>query len=74
MSKLPTDVSGREAVKAFQRAGWVVRRWGSHIILEKEGARPTLSVPNHKSLDRGTLRALLRHAELSVEEFLRLLS
>ena len=73
MPKLPTDVSGREAVKAFQRAGWVVRRWAPHIILEKEGLRPTLSVPDHRSLDRGTLRALLRHANLSVDDFLRLL-
>ena len=73
MPKLPTDVSGREAVRAFQRAGWVVRRWGPHIILEKEGLRPTLSVPDHRSLDRGTLRALLRHADLSVDDFLRLL-
>ena len=74
MPRLPTDISGRKAVKAFQRAGWMVRRWGPHIILEKEGLWPTLSVPDHKSLDRGTLRALLRHADISVDEFLRLLS
>jgi len=30
-------------------------------------------VPDHDELDRGTLRAILRHAGLSVEEFLRLL-
>jgi len=32
-----------------------------------------LVVPDHKELDRGTLRALLRSANLSVEEFIELL-
>ena len=73
MSKLPRDLSGREAVKVFQRVGWVVRRVGPHIILEKEGLRPTLSVPDHKALDPGLLRSLIRHADLTIEEFLRLL-
>ena len=73
MSKLPRDLSGREAVKAFQRAGWIIRRVGPHIILEKEGLWPTLSIPDHKALDPGLLRSLIRHADLTVEEFLRLL-
>ena len=72
MAKLPRDISGREAVGAFQRAGWTVRKVGSHIILEKEGMRPTLSVPNHKTLDPGTLRTLIRHSALTIEEFIRL--
>jgi hypothetical protein len=32
-----------------------------------------LVVPDHRELDRGTLRAILRQAGLSVEEFLKLL-
>lgn len=75
MVKLPRDCSGRQAVRAFQRAGWAVaRQTASHIILVKPGHRPTLSVPDHKVLDPGLLRSLIRHAELSVEEFVRLLS
>lgn len=74
MAKLPRDCSGRAAVKAFQRAGWVVaRQTASHIILVKSGARPTLSVPDHHVLDPGLLRALIRHAELSLDEFLAFL-
>ena len=73
MSKLPVDISGHDAVKAFERAGWSVARYGPHIIMEKEGMRSVLSVPNHRILARGTLRALLRYANLTVEEFLRLL-
>jgi len=74
MSKLPV-VSGREAVKAFQKTGWYVARQGkgSHIIMKKEGMITTLSIPDHKVLDRGLLRSLIRDALISVEEFTRLL-
>ncbi|MEK7220191.1 MAG: hypothetical protein AAB253_03270 [candidate division NC10 bacterium] len=37
MSKLPSDISGQAAVKAFQKAGWTTARYGPHIIMEKEG-------------------------------------
>lgn len=73
MSKLPSDISGHDAVKAFQRGGWTASRYGPHIIMEKEGMRSILSIPNHKILARGTLRALIRHANLTVEDFLKLL-
>ena len=65
---------GEQVVKAFQRAGWSVSRVrSSHVILEKEGFAATLSVPVHKgkNVKRGTLRDLIRDAELSVEEFLK---
>ena len=73
MSKLPSDISGQTAVRAFQKSGWRVARYGPHIIMEKEGMQPVLSIPNHKILARGTLRSLIRHANLTVEEFLNLL-
>ena len=46
---------------------------GSHLILIKEGVRANLSIPQHRELSVGTLRALIRNAGLSVEEFLELL-
>jgi len=52
----------------------IARQTASHIILVKSGQRPTLSVPDHKVLDPGLLRSLIRHAAISVEEFVRLLS
>jgi predicted RNA binding protein YcfA (HicA-like mRNA interferase family) len=71
MAQIPL-LSGREVVRAFERFGWqVARQRGSHIILVKEGARATLSVPDHKEVARGTLRSLLRAAGLTVEEFLQ---
>ncbi len=73
MPPLPV-ISGREAVRALQKAGWLIaRRESSHIILIKTGVPVNLSVPDHRTLDRGLLRKLVRAAELSVEEFLLLL-
>jgi len=62
----------REVVKALSKFGWeVARQHGSHIILTKEGHIATLSVPDHPVVARGTLRALIRKADLTLEEFLR---
>ncbi len=73
MARLPA-ASGRQAVTAFQRAGFQVRRQrGSHIIMVKAGIPATLSVPDHRKLKPGTLRALIRKAGLTVEEFAELL-
>jgi predicted RNA binding protein YcfA (HicA-like mRNA interferase family) len=49
------------------------RQRGSHIILVHEDPRTTVSIPDHKELDRGTLRAIIRQVGLSVDEFTALL-
>ena len=68
------NISGREAVAAFERAGWRrIGQVGSHVVLVKPGYRANLSVPQHKELSLGTLRALIRYAELTVDDFLALL-
>jgi predicted RNA binding protein YcfA (HicA-like mRNA interferase family) len=73
MSKLPI-ISGAECVKALEQIGFVVtRQRGSHIILVREEPRTTVSVPNHDELDRGTLRAIIRQVDLTVDEFIALL-
>ncbi len=72
MATLPV-ISGREAVKVFQKIGFVFHHQrGSHMILHHPNGRH-LSIPDHKELDRGTLRALIRGAGITVEEFIRLL-
>jgi len=64
----------REVIRAFEKFGWsVVRRKGSHVMLSKAGQIGTLSVPDHAVVARGTLRALITRAGMSVEEFLRAL-
>lgn len=73
MAKMPV-VSGAEAVKAFQRAGWRIdRQKGSHVILLRPGHVASLSVPQHPELAPGTLRALVRAAGISVDDFAALL-
>ncbi len=68
------NISGKDAVKAFQKAGWVViGQVGSHVVMSKPLLRVNLSVPQHKELSVGTLRALIRHAAMTVDEFLSLL-
>jgi len=68
------NVSGKEAVKAFEKAGWKFRgQVGSHAVLTKEGVNVNLSIPQHKELSVGTLRALIKYAGLSVNDFLSLL-
>ena len=73
MSRL-ANVSGKDAAKAFERAGWKpLGQVGSHLVLVKAGNRANLSVPQHKELAPGTLRALIRASGMDVEEFLALL-
>jgi predicted RNA binding protein YcfA (HicA-like mRNA interferase family) len=74
MARLPV-VSGKEAVRAFEKDDWrIVRRAKSrHIIMKKEGMVSTLSIPEHKVLDRGLLRSLIRDAYISIEKFNELL-
>ncbi len=69
MSKLPV-ISGKDCVKVLEKIGFTVKRQeGSHIVMRRENPFNQLVVPNHKTLDRGTLRAIIRQADLSVSDF-----
>jgi len=74
VSTLPR-VSGREVVAALGRVGYELdRQTGSHIILRNP--KPPfrrMVVPDHKEIAKGTLRAIIRQAGLTVTEFLALL-
>ena len=73
MARLPV-ISGSDAVRALQRAGWRVdRQRGSHVVMLKAGHVASLSIPQHHELAQGTLRALIRAAGMTVEEFVTLL-
>lgn len=70
MSKLPS-ISGRECVALLQRHGFrVVRQRGSHMILRRDDPFAQVVVPDHKELDRGTLRAIIRQAGLNPEDLI----
>lgn len=74
MSKLPV-LSGQEICKALARIGYQIdHQTGSHIILRNENPpHRRLTVPMHKEIAKGTLRAIIRQAGLSRAEFLDLL-
>lgn len=74
MPKLPV-VSGIEVVKALNKIGYEVdHQTGSHIILrQRKYPHRRLTVPNHKEISKGTLRGIIKHAGLTIEEFTQLL-
>ena len=74
MSKLPV-VSCRQFVTALEKVGYQVdHQTGSHLILRHRVApHRRLTVPNHKEIAKGTLRALIRDSGLTVDEFAALL-
>ena len=72
MPRLPI-LSGREIIKTLNKLGYSeVRQHSSHIRLSCLNRR-SVTVPDYRVVSRGLLRKILRDAELSIEEFLRLL-
>ena len=68
-----TNVSGRDAVKVFVKAGYThVHTSGDHAILQKESS-PNLSIPLLKAVARFLLISQIRRAGLTESEFLKLL-
>lgn len=65
-------LSGAEVVRILAIFGFkVASQQGSHVKLrriETGGGRQTLTIPNHKELDRGTLGAIYRQASRYVAE------
>ena len=73
MSILP-QVSGADVVRALQKVGFTVRRQhGSHIVMRRDDPFAQTVVPDHRQIDRGTLRAILRQTEITTDELIRLL-
>jgi predicted RNA binding protein YcfA (HicA-like mRNA interferase family) len=71
VSVLPR-LSGQEVVRALVRAGYERdRQKGSHIVL-RQSTTPyrRLVVPDHREIAKGTLRAIIKQAGLTVEEFI----
>ena len=67
--RLPV-VSGSETARAFESLGWrFARQRSSHLIYVRAGRDVSLSIPDHREVAKGTLRKLIRIAEITVEEF-----
>jgi predicted RNA binding protein YcfA (HicA-like mRNA interferase family) len=72
MPKLPR-LSGRELIKILELFEFVeIRQKGSHIILKKKTGDGSIGtvVPDHKELAEGTIKGILKQAQITIEEFL----
>ena len=66
-------LSGKEVVRALSKIGYYVRdQKGSHVHLRHSYRKP-LTVPTHQEIAKGTLRAIIKDAGLTVEEFVELI-
>jgi len=73
VSKLPS-ISGRDCIKVLQKVGFYQkRRESSHVIMRRDEPFAQIVVPDHQELAKGTLRAIIRDADLSLDEFIALL-
>ena len=73
MTKLPTDLSGKELVRILFKIGFIFQRQqGSHMVLRRESPFARVVVPNHRSLRPGTLRTILNEAGITVEQLIAL--
>lgn len=66
-------ITGRRAVRAFERAGFVAGTpEGSHVTLRKPGF-PIVVIPLHREVSPYLLRSQIKRVGLTEEEFLELL-
>jgi predicted RNA binding protein YcfA (HicA-like mRNA interferase family) len=74
--RLPS-ISARDAVRAFQRIGFRTipgRGNGSHIAMARDDSPGViLIIPAHGDVPRGTPRALIRAAGVTIEQFVKVL-
>ncbi len=70
MSPKPQLVSGRKLVKIFKKLGYEkVSQKGSHIKVKNYSTGSVVIIPDHKEIDRWTLKTILRQAEISEQDF-----
>ena len=67
-------VSGQEVIRALERLGFAqVRQRGSHVMLKRQTSKGEVGcvVPLHRELAIGTLRSILRQAQVTLDEFVK---
>lgn len=76
MSRHLPSISGKQLIRALQRAGFVVlRQKGSHVSLERRSGDQywRTIVPMHREMRPGTLSDILNQTGLSKEDLAELL-
>jgi predicted RNA binding protein YcfA (HicA-like mRNA interferase family) len=66
-----TTFSGREIVKIFRKLGYEkISQKGSHIKMKNDSSGSVVIIPDHKEVDRWTLKTILKQAEISEQTFM----
>ena len=71
--KFPVDSNKNDVIKTFIRLGFVIVREGNHIIMERKNSNGTITplvMPNHKTINSGTLRAIVNQIGITRDNFL----
>ena len=69
----PPKISGKEAIRVLERLGFFqIRQQGSHVILKKQTPHGEIGcvVPLHRELAVGTLKSILKQAQIDLEDFI----
>lgn len=75
MSKLPRNIKGKQLVTALEKLGFqVVSKKGSHFRMSHSDGRWTQVAVHPKPIPQGTLRAILRQTDLTIEDLLKAIS
>jgi len=74
MTKFPADAPLRKVIRALERLGFKMVRKGNHIAMLREnpnGTQTPLTMPNHPTIKRSTLRTILSQSGISRGDFLK---
>ena len=74
MTRFPSDASLRKVIRALEHLGFKMVRKGNHIAMLREnpdGTRTPLTMPNHPTIKRSTLRTILTQSGISKGDFLK---
>ncbi|TAL69825.1 MAG: type II toxin-antitoxin system HicA family toxin [Bacteroidetes bacterium] len=72
--KFPVDSHKNDVIKTFMRLRFVIVREGNHIIMERKNSDGTITplvMPNHKTINSGTLRAIVNQIGITRDDFLK---
>ncbi len=75
MSKLPRNIKGKQLIAALEKLGFqIVGKKGRHVRLSHADGRWTQVAVHPKPVPQGTLRAIVRQTDITIEDLLEALS
>ena len=75
MPKFPSDAPTRRVISALEHLGFRLIRQENHIAMVREnpdGTRTPLTIPNHPTIKRSTLRTILTQSNIPRDDFLKI--